>query len=535
MHTTPAEFSSGWHARSPWSVPALQRRYQARRLLAGATVCLVTVLAGLLLLILPGSLSVSIALGVAVPALLVWLWRAPVRGVYILVAAAVMLELQYAAVPYPDDIGHYLPFFQDLSTWTHVGGLAFSMAEIFMLLVLLIWILKGIAERTLRFRPGTLLLPLGLYGLMVAVGEFHGLTSGGDFRISLYEIRAQAYMLVTYILACNLVTSRRALDHLLWIIVLGAGIRGVQGTWRLYITLHGSLHSVESLFDHDQSYFFNAFLSYFPILLLYGGSTRLKRVMLAFLPFVVISNLANQRRAAMLALGLGLVVLLLVTAVALPARRRLITKICLVAAVILPPYYLYYANKDGLLAQPARAIASNFTPTARDAGSNLYRVNEDKDILTTMRTSPIIGVGFGKPMLTPYPLADISGIYIFWNILPHDSILWIWMRLGTIGFLVFWILIGAAIIQATRLVVRLDDPYRKGWALLILLLVLQEVVFGYLDLQWTNWRDLILLGVLLALLGTLASTDDRSRASVDRHPVRPSSPTRGGRLASRIR
>jgi O-antigen ligase len=456
---------------------------------------------------------------VAIPALLVWLWRAPVRGVYVLVAAAVMQEAQYSPLSYPDDIGHYVPFFLDFATWTHVAGLSFSLAEIFMLLVLLIWLLKGIAGRTLRFHRGTLLIPLGLYSLMVAAGEVHGLSSGGDFRLSLWEIRPQAYMLITYILACNLLTSKKEIDRVLWIIMLGAGLKGLQGTFRLYFSLHGSLQSVDSLFPHEQSFFFNAFLSYLPILLLYGGSARLRRIMVALLPFVVIADLANQRRAAILALALGLAVLLVVTAVARPSRRRLVTKILLVAAVILPPYYLYYQNKDGLIAQPARAIAANFHPDARDASSNLYRVNEDKDILATMQTSPIFGYGFGKPFLTPYPLADITAFDIFWNIMPHDGILYVWMRLGTIGYLLLWILIGTAIIQAARLVMRLEDPYWQGWAMLILLLVMQQVVVAYLDLQWENYRNLIFLGAMFAVLGTLPGAVDRSTISTYRRPA----------------
>lgn len=507
MHMSAAEAYRGGRVLPPWSVEKLQRDQRLRSLLAGASVCLISALAGLLLVALPGSLGASIALGVALPALLLWLWKAPVRGVYVLVAAAVLQETQYSGVSYPDDIGRYLPFFQDFATWTHVKGLSFSLAELFMLLVLLIWVLKGIGERTLRFRPGTLMLPLGLYSLMIAVAEAHGLASGGDFRISLWEVRPQAYMLISYILACNLIRSRKDLDRLLWILVLGAGIKGIQGVVRLYITLHGDLHSVESLFPHEQSFFFNIFLSYGPILVLLGGSKRLKRATLALLPCVLIANLANQRRAAVVALLLSLAVLLVVTAIAVPTRRRVVGIVLLLAAVILPPYYLYYANKDGLLAQPAHAIASNFHPDQRDASSNLYRVNEDKDILATMRSSLVYGYGFGKPMLTPYPLADISTVYIFWNIMPHDSILWIWMRLGTVGFLFFWALIGAAIIQATRLVVRLRDLYLKSWALLILLVTVQEVIMGYLDLQWVIYRNLILMGVLFALLGSLTRID----------------------------
>jgi O-antigen ligase len=198
---------------------------------------------------------------------------------------------------------------------------------------------------------------------------------------------------------------------------------------------------------------------------------------------------------------------LIVTTIAQPAYRRVLVCIFIGLALILPPYYAYYSTKGGLLSEPARAIASSFNPDPRDAASDLYRTNEDKDILATMRTSPIYGYGFGKPMYTPYPLADISSIYVFWNIMPHDSILWIWMRLGTVGYLFFWLLIGSALMQATVLTIRLRDPRLKSIALLILALILQEVVLGYLDLQWSNYRNLITMGVAFALLGKLSLFD----------------------------
>jgi O-antigen ligase len=130
-------------------------------------------------------------------------------------------------------------------------------------------------------------------------------------------------------------------------------------------------------------------------------------------------------------------------------------------------------------------------------------VHEDKDILATMRTSPVIGYGFGKPMLVPYSLANISAIYVFWNIMPHDSILWVWMRMGTIGYALFWLLISGAILQATGLARDLREPAAQGLALLVLLTVIQEIIFGYLDLQWVGFRNLITMGVCFALLANL--------------------------------
>jgi len=438
---------------------------------------------------------------VVAPVILVWVWRQPVRGVYVLVAAAVMQEATFGRT-FPDDIAHDIPFFEDLSTWTHIRGLPYSIAELFIAFVLVSWVIKGVAARRLRFDRGSLMLPLGLYILMCLVGELHGLATGGNYTLSLWELRGQGYLFVLYVLACNLVRTRGQVNMIIWTVVVGSGLKAVQATYRYLVTLHGSL-SLRELMPHEQSYFFNAFIVLALIFYLYGAPRRLKRVALYFLPFVVVADLANERRAAILALAVGLLCLAVTVAVTHPARRRVIAFALVTVAVLWIPYYNQYQHDSSVIAQPARAIASNFSPNAADASSDQYRKDEDKDIIATMRTSPIIGYGFGKPMLTPYPLPNVG--YPFWNLLPHDSILWIWMRMGTVGYLLFWLLIGASIVQALRLTRRLRDPYLQGLAAFIAVMIVQEVIVGYLDLQWTTGRNTIVVGVLLALVGRLAA------------------------------
>jgi hypothetical protein len=471
---------------------------------------------GMLYVLKQQSMSLSVMAGalLVVPLVLRWIWQRPVRGVYILLAGTTLLETTFSPQPLADDIGPYTPFFEDIQSWTHVRGPAFSLAELLMLVVLLIWLLKSIALRNFRFDRGTLMRPIGAYMLMVLVGEVHGLASGGNVTLSLWEIRSQVYMFVTYILVSNLARTRSDINTLLSILMIGTGIKGIQGTVRYFFELRGKLDTVESLLSHEQSFFFNLFIIMFLILFLYGGRKRLRRAMLVLLPFVLLSALANQRRAAILALLVGAVCLLVGTAVAYRKRRKLITIILVVLAVSLPVYYQVYKNKEGLIAEPARAVASAFTPDARDAGSNQYRVTEDKDLMATMQTSPIIGYGYGKEFLTPYPLVDISQFYNFYLLEPHDSVLWVWMRLGTVGYLLFWFMIGTAVVQSARLARTLRDPYLKGLAIFCLTTVIQEVIFGYLDLQWSNYRNLITTGFVFALIGRLHSV-----VRIDKDPI----------------
>ncbi len=433
--------------------------------------------------------------------------------VYILFAAAVVLEQYYSSELYPEDIGRYLPFFEDVATWTGIKGLSFSLGEIFMSLALIALLLKVVSTRGFRFDRGSLLRPLGLYMLMVLVGEIHGLITGGNRTLSLWEVRGQVYMLVAYLLPCNLIKTRRGVTALVWIIVIGTGVKALQGLYRWQVDLAGNIHTVESLFPHEQSFFFNGLLLLTITLFLYGGSRRLKGAALFLLPFVLIVDLANQRRAAVLGIVVGIAALFAVTAIIHPARRRVVIAIAVMLAIAWTPYYAAFKNSTGLTGEIAHAVNSNTHPDPRDASSNLYRDNENADIMYTMKsnlTSQIIGVGYGKHMDAPYPLAQID--YIFWDIMPHNSVLWVWMRLGTAGYLLFWILIGTAIVQAMRVARRLTDPYLKGLAVWIGIMVMQQVIFGYLDLQWTSYRNLVTMGILFALIGRLGQLGHREAA-----------------------
>jgi hypothetical protein len=242
----------------------------------------------------------------------------------------------------------------------------------------------------------------------------------------------------------------------------------------------------------------------------------MKRIAVLLLPFMIFATLVNNRRAAILALGVGIVVLLILTLIAHPPGRRTAGLVLLVLALIGPPYYAIYQHQPGSIAMPARAIASNFTPDPRDASSNQDRVWEDKDIMATVKQSivtQLIGTGFGKPMLQPFSLGDVISAYPLEPYLPHNSILWVWMRMGTLGYIFLWFMIGTALMQSTRLLRRLTNPFLRGMALLVVLLVIQQVIFGYLDIGWTNYRNMIVIGMLFALISRLSIFEGASDTS----------------------
>jgi O-antigen ligase len=82
---------------------------------------------------------------------------------------------------------------------------------------------------------------------------------------------------------------------------------------------------------------------------------------------------------------------------------------------------------------------------------------------------------------------------------PHNTILYLWLRLGFPGAIVFWSMIGAAVIAACRLA-RAQDPEIALIGTFALLAVSAYLVEGWYDQGLVSLRVAILMG---AVLGTV--------------------------------
>jgi hypothetical protein len=81
------------------------------------------------------------------------------------------------------------------------------------------------------------------------------------------------------------------------------------------------------------------------------------------------------------------------------------------------------------------------------------------------------------------------------------------MRLGTIGFLALWVLIGALVVRGARLAGRLRDPYLQCIAIFVVAVTLMEILAAYADYQLYCLRNVLYLGLLAGVLTKLPSCD----------------------------
>ncbi len=483
-----------------------------------------TVLATLVAAVFAGLGNIFLPLVVLAAFLLpILLWRFPRIVFYFVLASVCLFELAQMTGTngsvYADSLTDRIPVFWNINTilqiygHTDFKGVPLNLLEVLLLLAGACALVRSAYTKTADFRPGPLLWPIGIYTAFVLVAWVNGMATGGDFKISLQEIRSQLYFALAYLMAYNMIRDRTQRDAALWVMALCIGLKGILYTLRRYVTLHGFPLPDQGVGSHEEAFFFDVFIALLLAFSVCGTFPKLRNVMLFLLPFVVLGSLACNRRAATAAFVIILPVLMLCAYQALPKRRRLIGLLSAVAALAFAGYYAAFKNSNSILAQPARAISSQFSPDPRDASSNAYRDAENADLMATIRSAPL-GYGYGKKMLHAVPIADISAEYEWWDIMTHNQVLWVWMRVGTFGFLAFWMMISAILINAARTVRNESLPMEtRSLAISGMLIIGSLMIFGLLDLQFSNFRDMLFAGLWTGIIAALPTLSVQERTA----------------------
>jgi O-antigen ligase len=269
----------------------------------------------------------------------------------------------------------------------------------------------------------------------------------------------------------------------------------------------------QDLGEHSASVHF-AFLFVLTLtLFLYRGASRITRWVLlsaCALPLVTFFN--AERRSAVVGLGMGV---MMVFASLWWRNRAKFFLLVPVLAVVTIGYSAAFWNSTSPVAFPAQAIKTVVAPdqiSADDQNSDLYRVVENANLNYTVRTEPLTGLGFGQKFLRPYALADIS-FFMMYEYIPHNSILWVWVKTGFFGFLSMLLVFAIAVREGGRRVVSMRDPTSAAMAMVGAANVAMFAVFAFVDIAW-DARSMVLLGLSFAMcvLAPSEAEPDRDRA-----------------------
>ena len=483
------------------------------------------------------------------------LWRRPILTLYILVGAVLVLEQWGVAGVSPPT--SQTPFYKTLSSigrpvqaadaassapgasdalaqaaqLADSGGagalpLPVQPVELLLLVGLLTVLLQASAQPGRRFVRGTLFWPIMIFLGAVLASFVYGMVAGPAdtsfwMNAAWTEARAFVYLIITYFLACNLITDRRRLETFVWVIIVALGLKGVQGTYS-FVTTRQLAVRPEAITGHEDVVFFATFFLLLAAMLLYGQHQRQVRVMLYCVPPLVLTLFGTTRRLGFIVLAAGCLVLGLSL---LHTKRELLFKIAPAVIILLGLYTAVFWNRPvGVLGQPMRAFKSQIGYTSeRDRLSDVWREIENVNVGLNIRRAPLTGLGFGRPYTyyTEQASLDTTG-FVYWRYITHNAIFWVWMKMGLFGFIAFWYLLGSAVVLGLLTFRQLADGYLRALALVAAILVVMQIFFSYGDLGLTYTRNMVYLGAMLGMLVRLPG--------LDRQPV-PGLPERGARQA----
>jgi O-antigen ligase len=376
--------------------------------------------------------------------------------------------------------------------------LIISPLELYIALTAIAWAARG-GWHERGFRTGPLFWPALTFTAALVVGLAYGIGTGGDLRIALWEARAVFYLLPLMLLTSNLVETPAQARTLLWVALAAVCIKGVIGSLYYLVILRGDLNGVESIAEHGAAIHLNAVLAASLGVLLYATSRPSKILLPLMVPFVVLGYIAMQRRAAFVSLAVAFVLML---AVLYRQRRRLFWKVAPAFLLLGGGYVAAAWNSQNTLAIPAQAIKSAIVsqqPSERDQSSNDYRLLENQNIAATIRQHPLMGVGFGQKSLMAVPLPDLSRYFEWWEYITHNSVLWIWMKAGLVGYVAMLVLIGLAIVSGVRAVDRLPRDELGLVMLAATLYFVMHFMYACVDMSW-DAASVVFVGTLMGVV-----------------------------------
>ncbi len=433
----------------------------------------------------------------------------PIWGVYVTVFFAVVGDAQTS---------YWYPFTKNLSSRESIlfvsDQLSLRPVELYLAGMLTGWVIHMIGTRRhVRLHRGNLTRPLAAFTLFLFVGLAYGVARGGDRTVALFEFRPLLAFALLYFVVVNLFEHPHQFRRLYWLVMAALTINSLIALQYFYGLNPFEREELESLGEHGASVQANAMLVLIAATWLFRDRSPAAKWLLPVMAVPVTwAYLLAERRAAMVALIVGFIVL---AAVLKWQNRRRFWKVIPVLVIIGSLYTGAFWGAQGAVGFPAQAVKSVIAPaqqSAEDQQSDLYRRVENADIVATIQSNPVAGVGFGKPFLMPYPLPDVS-FFVFWQFITHNSILWIWMKAGIAGFIAMLFLFGTAIRTGVRSLIGAEDGGDTAMTVTSLAFVIMFAVFAYVDIAWDT-RNLIVLAIALAQV-------DRSVARRTRDAIVP--------------
>jgi O-antigen ligase len=409
--------------------------------------------------------------------LVIAIWRPGLAALLILMLA---IALEPSAADFSEPIAS--AFWQMPPTFENAVWITTSPLELLTFVA---------AISALLTRPSQAKIPAIAWAVpgVIVLGLLYGSYKGGPPNLAYSEARGLLVGIAIFVLAIRVLPERLA--DLIRPIMFAESVLAASMVLRYLIYVRGGSLTVptEFAFSHEGSIILGVGLIVGLVAAVRAGATKFERVLsVAYCLLILAAMVASGRRAATLVIIVGAVSFGLML---LPRRPMLVVAIAIPVLLAFGAYLGAYWNKEyGALAQPARAVRSQFDPSLRDESSDQYRAIEKYDVIETIRLNRPFGVGFGRQFSQFQPLPNLEHFWSLQYYTPHQSVLWLWLKMGVFGISAVLGFAVVAISRCLRAAREAANEEQWGLAAISLGVILMFLMYSTVDLGFVGPRGI---------------------------------------------
>jgi O-antigen ligase len=86
--------------------------------------------------------------------------------------------------------------------------------------------------------------------------------------------------------------------------------------------------------------------------------------------------------------------------------------------------------------------------------------------------------------------------------MPHNSIIWVWLKMGVGGFVALLYFVGMALLVGVRALLRMPRDEMSAIALVATLYVMMHFIYAYADISW-DAQSMLYMGMMMGILASL--------------------------------
>lgn len=262
------------------------------------------------------------------------------------------------------------------------------------------------------------LAPLAALMLSAAYGLiFHN----GNLKIAAWQVRGVIPLLAWTIVSFDFCRSMDDVFRLLDAAAAAVTLKTLHSLG-VFFFAHGGSVTVEWLTSHEFSLYMGITLVYMGVRVVAWPGAAQKLLLLLPIAMIGFHWVVNERRVSYLG-----VMFSCVFGVAFLYKIVRLWHVLVVVLIIL----LGILQQVATWSSPDNWLRGIVEPGV-DSSSD-YRDIENFDLYWQVSQHPFVGVGFGNPFATPYPLPDIVVIASLLAWVPHNALLMVWSMAGPVG------------------------------------------------------------------------------------------------------